>query len=90
MNPETDKYCHVCSLSYESGECPSCNPKNLYHVEYGIPCGPDDFEWRGCECGCGDTCFKREAISHAKSLIRMEEQLVRVCDDQGTEVWANR
>lgn len=86
------KHCSVCNLEYE-GECPSCNPRHTYYVEAGVPSGPDDFTFIPCQCNeCPNNGYwrKEDAIAHAKASITFEDSLVRVCDDQGTEVWSNR
>jgi len=80
------KACGVCGTDYLD-ECPSCNPRTLYHVEVGIPNGEDDFEMIECECGCEDFWDKKEAIAHARSLITNADQLVRVLDDKGRTIW---
>ena len=80
------RYCEVCGIHYE-GECPSCNPRVLYHVEVGVDMGHDDFQFSDCECGCVDFWDKKEAISHAVSQDK-DGVVIRVCDDEGTEVWA--
>lgn len=93
MNPDTDKTCHVCHITYEDEECPSCNPRHTYYVEIGIPSGPDDYEFIPCQCNiCPNNGFwnQRDAISHAKDCITLQDSLVRVVDEQGTEIWANR
>ena len=82
------KMCKVCGIDYLD-ECPSCNPRTLYHVGVGSPDGPDDFEIVDCDCGCPEFWDKQEAISHAKSLVTGPDQLVVVHDSNGKEVWAN-
>ena len=92
VNPN-DKHCQVCNISYDDQECPSCNPKHTYYVEIGIPDGADDFTFQECECNeCPNNGYwnKQEAISHAKACCINADSLVRVCDDEGTEVYANR
>ena len=82
------KHCQACGIDYE-GECPSCNPRTLYHVEIGTPRedDSDEYEFFDCECGCSDFWSLDEAKRHA---MEMDEGLVvvRVCDDNGEEVWA--
>jgi len=93
MNPETDNYCQVCSISYEGKECPSCNPRHTYYAEVGIPSTPEEYEFIQCNChDCPANGFwnKMDAINHAKESILSEFSLVRVVDDTGVEVWANR
>lgn len=83
------KNCGVCNVDYLD-ECPSCNPKHLYHVTVGIPNGPDDFEMMECECGdCSEFFDKNDAIRHAKSLITRGEEAVGVDDENGRQVWSN-
>ena len=80
------KHCAVCGIDYEE-ECPSCNPRMLYHVEVGVDMGADDFQFSDCECGCSDFWDKKEAVRHAKEEHKTGT-VMRVCDDEGTEVWA--
>lgn len=82
------RHCSVCGIDYLD-ECPRCNPRTLYHVEVGIPDGPDDFTFEDCGCGCNDFWDKNEAIRHAKSLITGPDQMVRVVDENGRQVWEN-
>lgn len=85
------KHCEVCNIHYNADECPSCNPKKYYHVEIGVPSGPDDFEFQSCECGqCSPHGFwdLKDAINHAKALVKFDG-MVRVCDSYGVEVWEN-
>jgi hypothetical protein len=95
MNPDTDKTCHVCHITYEGDECPSCNPKHTYYVEVGVPDGMsgDSFEFVPCQCNdCPNNGYwnEKEAISHAKSLVKFEDSLVRVVEESGVEKWSNR
>lgn len=79
-------WCHACGISYED-ECPSCNPRVLYHVEIGVDMGKDDFQFTDCGCGCAEFWNKLEAKRHAMSMDKAGT-VVRVVDDEGTEVWA--
>ena len=84
-------YCAVCGILYpKEEECPSCNPKTLYYVEIGVPDGPDSIEFQACECNDCAAGFwdKDEAVGHAKRVVRFDG-VVRVIDEEGTEVWAN-
>lgn len=82
------KHCNACGIDYLD-ECPSCNHRTLYHVEVGIPDGPDDFTFEDCSCGCNDFWDKYEAIRHAKELSGKNDIIVRVVDDNGKEIYAN-
>ena len=81
------KFCAVCSIDYEGTECPSCNPKVLYHVEIGVDAGGDEFAFSDCQCGCVDFWNRKDAIAHCKEVQSMDN-VARVCDSEGTEVWA--
>jgi hypothetical protein len=87
MNPDLDKHCKVCSIDYEGTECPSCNPKVLYHVEIGVDMGTDDFQFSDCLCGCADFWDLKEAKEHAREE-NAQGTVMRVFDDECTEVWA--
>ena len=94
MNPDTDKTCHVCSITYEGEECQFCNPRHTYYVEVGVPDGPDSFEFIPCMCNnCPNNRYwnLEEAKRHAKSLIgKTEDLVVRVVEESGVELWANK
>lgn len=82
------KHCNVCGIDYLD-ECPSCNPRTLYHVEIGVADGPDDYTFDDCGCSCSDFWDKAEAIRHAKELSSNQDIIVRVVDDNGKEIYAN-
>ena len=94
MNPDIDKYCHACGITYEGTECPSCDPKHTYYVEVGVPDGPDSFEFIPCQCNdCPNNGYwnLRDAKAHAGYFVEtLEDAMVRVVDEQGVEVWSNK
>lgn len=91
MNPDTCKHCHSCGLDHEEVECPSCNPKMHYYVEQGVDMGHEDFQFAQCVC---EECVEnpsfwnlRDAKAHARAMDK-EGVVMRVVDEEGTELWA--